>query len=434
MDFNFKHSKVKKSDLKKELDTLATYDKQLIQATLDKKYQSDEASLYLPIDKINLKNTKILAREKQKLNLDYIVVIGIGGSNLGTQAVQEAILGKNYNLTTKKTKIFYADTVDTDSISEIIQIIEPELKDNKNILLNVVSKSGGTTETITNFAVLLKLLKKYKKDWNKFVVATTDQDSHLYNFARKQKIDILVIPSKVGGRYSVFSPVGLFPLAILGINVNKLLEGAKNILNQSIGKKANNSAISAAILFKQSKNKININDNFIFSKDLESIGLWYRQLMGESVGKEFNLKGKIVNAGITPTVSIGSVDLHSMAQLYLGGPYDKYTTFISLKTNKTNIKVPTIKSFDKLIPDLGARSILSIMDAIFNGTKTAFRKSNRPFCEISLDKKSEFEIGTFLQFKMLEMMYLGKLFKLNTFNQPSVEKYKIETKKILNKK
>lgn len=394
-------------------------------------YGDERSSINLPSDKGSIKCITDLAKKFR--NVDYIVVIGIGGSNLGTIAVSEAVKGKLHNHLAKGAKALFADTVDSDSISEISKLIKISLSSKKKILLNIVTKSGTTTETIANFHILLDTLKKYGKNYQNYVVVATDQNSKLYDVAVKEGFHILEIPKKVGGRYSVFSAVGLFPLAALGINTGNLLKGALDMrakcLNTDIMK--NPAAISAVILYLHYKKKVNINDNFFFSNDMESIGKWYRQLMGESIGKQHDKRGNTLNAGITPTVSIGSTDLHSMAQLYLGGPYDKYTTFISIHNPKNKIKIPKINEMKDLVANIEGKSMHEIMEAILKGVQIAYNKGKRPYSEIMLPDKSEYSIGQLLQFKMMEMMYLGFLLDVNPFDQPNVEDYKNETKKLL---
>ncbi|MFQ5475341.1 MAG: hypothetical protein ACE5DM_05915 [Candidatus Nanoarchaeia archaeon] len=411
--------------LKKELDHMR-------KVVRDLDYDDDRASILLPTDKDMLNHTKRIIRSKSGLAPDCLVVVGIGGSNLGTVAVQEAVLGKYHNQKDPKVKVLSADTVDADSISDIIRIIEPVLKRKGNVILNGVSKSGGTTETIANLEVLIDVIKKHKKDYEKYVVVTTGRGSRLWKLADKKGFTVLEIPRKVGGRFSVFSPVGLFPLGILGISIDHLLAGAASMRARCLQPLARNpAAISASLSYLNSRKGKTINDLFLFSKDLESAGKWYRQLMGESLGKEYDLKKRKVNAGITPTVSVGSTDLHSMAQLYLGGPYDKYTTFLRVDSNKSRISVPKDHSFDDLVPNIQGRPLKKIMDAIIEGVQVAFVKGKRPFSEISLPDKSAASVGQLLQFKMMEMMFLGVLMGVNTFDQPNVELYKVETKKIL---
>jgi glucose-6-phosphate isomerase len=397
--------------------------------------EGDMASLCLPDDMLMLGKIRQVIGEKLQLKPTYLIVNGIGGSNLGTIAVQEAVLGKLYNQLTTSTKVLYADTVDSDSINNIITLIKPVLEKGGNILLNVISKSGTTTETIANAEVLIDTIRRHKKDYKKCITVTSDTDSELWNIAVKEGFKVLEIQKKVGGRYSVFSPVGLFPLGLLGIDIKRLLDGAKcmNAVCIDTNIEKNPAAISAAIQYLHYESGKNISDLFLFANDLESLGKWCRQLMAESLGKKFNRKGETVNTGITPVISIGSTDLHSMAQLYLGGPYDKFTTFLSVENSNSNINVPTLREYSKLVYGIQGKSLESVMNAIVEGTKAAFRKGNRPFVEIKLSCKSEYQIGQFLQFKMIETIYLGYLLDVNPFDQPNVESYKEETRKILQK-
>lgn len=404
-----------------------------IQWATEMGYDDVRASVNLPMDEKAAEQVLDLVDEKNKLDPRYIVVVGIGGSNLGTLAVFEAILGKKHNLKTNQKKILFADTVDSDLIYDIKNIIEPVLQNDEHIILNVVSKSGSTTETIANFEILLNLLEKYSDHPEDSVVVTTDYDSKLWHLAKEKKYAVLEIPKKVGGRYSVFSPVGLFPLAMIGVNISQLIDGAKKMrsrcLQQDIEK--NPAAIAATCSFLHFKEGKNIHDLFLFSDDLESIGKWYRQLLAESTGKEHDLSDNQVFTGLTPTYSIGSTDLHSVAQLYLGGPFDKFTTFVQIKNNKHNVILPKYEEYAGLVNGIQKKPMQDIMNAIYQGVKKAFIKGNRPFMEVILPDKSETSIGQFLQFKMIETMMIGGLLKIDPFDQPNVEAYKKETRKIL---
>jgi glucose-6-phosphate isomerase len=434
MKFNFKNCLVKDKELTESGNKLQTEIKNMNTASL-KKYEDDRCSINLPDDKEMLSKVKEVIQKKSELNPKYIVVVGIGGSNLGTIAVQEAVLGKLYNQLNPKVKILYSDTVDSDLMDDTIKIIEPVLKKGDNVIINGISKSGGTTETIANFEVVVELLKKYRQDYEKYIVVTSNNESNFWNLGVEFGFDCLEIPKLVGGRYSVFSPVGLFPLGLIGVDLDELLKGAALIKKRCLNKdfKGNPAAISAALLYSNHNKGKTINDMFLFSTDLESIGKWYRQLMGESIGKEHDKDNKQVFNGITPTVSIGSTDLHSMAQLYLGGPHDKYTTFISLENNNSDIKVPNFEKYSKLVDKIQGKPFKVLMGAILKGVQVAFANGKRPFSEIILKDKSENSIGQLLQFKMIEMMYLGYLMNVNPFDQPNVEDYKKETKEILSR-
>jgi glucose-6-phosphate isomerase len=153
--------------------------------------------------------------------------------------------------------------------------------------------------------------------------------------------------------------------------------------------------------------------------------------MAESIGKSHDKQGKLINNGITPTVSIGSTDLHSVAQLYLSGPRNTFTSFVSVEKNNTNLCLSDNPLLQTLAPTLQNRSLPTIMNAILQGTMAAYRTDKRPFIHLTLPEKNEYYLGQFMQIKMLEIMYLGFLMNINPFDQPSVELYKQETKKLL---
>jgi glucose-6-phosphate isomerase len=430
--FAFDNCLILQDDILKTTGKLRPEIKNMVQAT-SKGYEDDKACINLPDDRETLRKIKGVVKNKKSLDPKYLVVVGIGGSNLGTIAVQEAVLGKLYNQLNPAMKVLYADTVDTDYINSIIKIIEPALKGGNNIIINCISKSGTTTETAVNFEVLFDILRKYKRDYEDYVVLTSDKDSELWNLGLEKSFDQLEIPEKVGGRYSVLSAVGLFPLGLLGLDLEELLDGAKFMRDLCISGNVNeNPAVkSASIQFQHYRRRINIFDLFLFSNDLESLGKWNRQLVAESLGKECNKKGEKVNKGLTPTVSVGSIDLHSIAQLYLGGPYDKLTTFVSVQNDNSLLRIPKKQDYGEIVAGIRGKSLKTVMDAILEGTKMAFIERKRPFSEIILPDKSEYSIGQFLQFKMIETIYLGYLLEVNPFGQPSVESYKKETRRIL---
>lgn len=435
IDFSFESALVPHERIVQSAERLRPEIRNMARA-VSKGYSDDRASINLCDDKSMLSKVERAVRDKLRLKPEYLVVVGIGGSNLGTMAVQEAVLGKLYNQVTPSTKVLYADTVDPDYLSNTLALVEPALKRDSNIVLCIVSKSGTTTETVANAEVLIEFLRKHSKNHQKCVVVISDKDSKLWKIALREGFNVLETPERVGGRYSVFSPAGLFPLGVLGINIGELLVGARSMRDACVDTNVerNPAAMSATVQYVHHEVGRSISDVFLFANDLESLGKWCRQLMAESLGKEFSKKGAIVNVGLSPTVSIGSTDLHSMAQLYLGGPYDKFTTFVSVENNNSRVNVPRLKGYSRLVDGIQGKSLADIMHAILEGTKEAFRKGGRPFMEIGLPCKSEYFLGQFLQFKMMETMYLAYLLDVNPFDQPNVESYKEETRRILQKK
>jgi glucose-6-phosphate isomerase len=402
-----------------------------IKKELQKGYKTPYASLNLPSDTELFNTIEKTVEDKKKLNPTLLIVIGIGGSNLGAKAIHEALHGKLYNLKAPSIKILWADTTASDNIFSIATIMEKELIAGKNILLTVISKSGSTTETAANFQILSRILKIHKKDnYHEFIVTITDRDSALWHLAHEKKYTSLEIPQDVGGRYSVFSAAGLFPLGMLDINLKELLLGAQSIIDQTLSQEIHEQpeALSASLLAYYYHEGLNVHDTFLFSIDLEGIGAWYRQLMGESIGKEYDIIGKKVDVGITPTISIGSTDLHSVGQLYLGGPRDKFTTFIFNECSNYNLLV---EKDNLLVSSIAEKSLDSIMHAIFQGVCAAYKKKQLPFVSFIIPEKKAYYIGQLLQLKMIEIMYLGYLLNINPFDQPNVELYKQETREIL---
>lgn len=433
--FSYNDSLISAQDLLQVTPQLKKEINQMNQAA-HLQYDDHRASINLPFDTKMIAQVKTLITQKKKLHPRYMIVVGIGGSNLGTIAVQEAVLGKLYNNVTPGIQVLYADTVDSDLMNTFCMMIESALKKGENILINGISKSGHTTETTANFEILLHLLQRLNKEYAQQVVITSDSSSEFYALAQKENFDVLEIPKNIGGRYSVFSPVGLFPLGILGIDIDELIHGVQVMRERCLSPTVNENpaALGAAMIYLHKMKGQTIHDLFLFSPDLESVGRWYRQLMGESIGKEYTIKNKQVFEGITPTYSIGSTDLHSMAQLYLGGPFDKFTTFVRVEHNNSEVKIPNLPEYSHLVSGIQGKSLEEIMHAILDGVQAAFRKGKRPFVEVTLPDKSACSIGQFLQYKMMEIMYLGFLFKINPFDQPNVELYKQETRLILDRK
>ena len=408
---------------------LADYTTRLQQIRAGAAYTEPESSLNLPDDAGLLQQVRALAAQKVTPALRYHVVVGIGGSNMGTKAVYDALLGYHDALEAGRApRLLFAETTDPEWLARTAVLMQT-LSTPEEVLVTVISKSGGTTETLANLEIVMQTLRVKFGAVDERVVAITDDDSKLMQAAQAKNIAALAIPPLVGGRYSVLSAVGLLPLASVGIDIVRLRQGASDMLDRALGED-NIAAQSAAVLALSHAKGSVINDNFFFHPELESLGKWYRQLMGESIGKERSLQGEVVHAGITPTVSLGSTDLHSVEQLYLGGPKDKLTTFVSCEKTAA-VSVPAERVFPELLPMITGKPAKTIMAAILEGVQIAHRKAGLPYMQVVLDAIDEYSLGAYLQFKMLEMMYLGQLLQVNSFDQPNVESYKAETKRIL---
>jgi len=326
---------------------------------------------------VDLKNNQIPLLESYEKNYEYyfskttvkkfskyknIVVIGMGGSILGTKSIYSFLKTKI------KKEVFFFDNLD-----EKLHLQFNKIKKLKNSCFIVVSKSGNTLETITNLSVVFSksLLK------NKLIFITEVKNSSLNNIANKFNAEIIEHKDFIGGRYSVLSEVGMFPAALMGLNINKFKNLKKLIEDKNFVSSLIRNVASIYTLNEHGiKNSVILN----YDSDLKDLGYWYQQLVAESLGK----KGK----GITPTLSIAPKDHHSVLQLYLDGPKDKFFTFFSSSNEGKKHKVS-----DKIIPNnmkfLKNRGLGFIIKAQCNATKNIFKLKNIPFRHFVFNKNNE---------------------------------------------
>ena len=395
-------------------------------------YNAPESSINLPFDETALATVEALVVEKVTPALRYIFVIGIGGSNLGTKAIYEAL---RPNLTTPG-KMVFLDTNNASTIKTAISLLQQATTMDEMLFISI-SKSGGTTETLANTEIILEqAFLKWGSGVRDRLVVITDEGSPFALAAAERHVSVLPMPKLVGGRFSVFSVVGLFPLAALGVNIRDFLQGAQDMrlvcLNPDVT--LNYATISACLLYQSYQDGLVVHDTFVFQSELESVGKWYRQLLGESIGKKLSGSKEGTTVGITPTVSVGSTDLHSVGQLYLGGHKRTFTTFLYSDADTPVYMIPKERIFGTLAPMIAGHTTTDIMSAILRGTTTAYRSERLPFVEMVMHGLTPYELAAFMQCKMMEVMYLGYLFGVNTFDQPAVELYKVETKRLLEDK
>ena len=334
-----------------------------------------------------------------------IVIIGMGGSILGAKSIYSYFKKKI------KKKIFFFDNLD-----ENLYLNFKKLKNFRSSCFIVVSKSGNTIETISNFDIILSKLNLK----NRLVIITEIKNNGLMRIANKFNAEIIEHKNYIGGRYSVLSESGMFPAALMGLKIEKFKNLKKLVYNKNFA-----SCLIKNVTAIYSLNTKNISNSVIlnYDSDLNNLCEWYQQLVSESLGK----KGK----GITTIVSNCPKDHHSILQLYLDGPRDKFFTFFSSKKNDKKKYKVSKNSIPKNINFIKNKSIGSIINAQCNATKNIFGAKKIPFRQIIFNKKNEDELGTIFTFFVLETILLARLMKINPFDQPAVEQVKIETKKIL---
>ena len=333
-----------------------------------------------------------------------IVLIGMGGSILGTKSI--------YSFLKKKIKkeVFFFDNLDTN-----LNLKFKKIKNLKNSCFVVVSKSGNTLETITNLSAIFskKLLKK------KLVIITELKNNSLMEMAKKYKAEIIEHKEFIGGRYSVLSESGMFPAALMGLKLKEF----KN-LKTLIKHKDFVSSLIKNVAAIYTLNKKGINNSIILNYDsnLNNLGYWYQQLAAESLGKD----GK----GINPMISFAPKDHHSLLQLYLDGPKDKFFTFLNTSKKEDIYKI-NANSIPADFSFLKNKGIQFVIDAQYKATQSIFRIKKIPFRQITLTEKNEKELGKIFTFLVLETILLSRLMNVNAFDQPAVELVKIKTKKFL---
>ena len=366
-------------------------------------------------DKNNFQKIEKIVK-KFKKNFNKFCVLGTGGSSFGSQA----LIGINQKY--KKDKIIFLYDIDPIYFQNTLD----SLNFNKTAFI-VISKSGKTPETLAQFGAIinkfeeLKLKSQIKKN---FLIITEDNKNPLKILSDKLKIKTLIHNEQIGGRFSVFSNVGLLPAALVGIDVQSFLYGGKKVLDDFYLNKNLKPIESAVIMVLMQKYfNININVLFTYSEALKNFGIWYRQLWAESLGKKGN--------GITPFHSMGTVDQHSQLQLFLDGPKDKFFTII--KSNHSN-KGPIISSnffFKSEMNYLSGKKIGDLMEAEQNATIQTLINNNLPVKEILINKINEESLGSLIMYCFLEVICIGKIFKVNIFDQPAVEEGKKIAKKYL---
>tara|TARA_Y100000310_G_scaffold112994_2_gene111538 strand:+ start:181 stop:1470 length:1290 start_codon:yes stop_codon:yes gene_type:complete len=411
--------------MKEKATELSSYISYLQHVCDEGAYACNESSICLPTDKLILEQSQNFVTEKKTDTLKYIFLVGIGGSSLGTKAFYDAARYFPDMFEDYVPKMFFIDTVNPLFLHHVVTFIQKHVHKPTEFLLIISSKSGKTTETITNAELLLNAFseKFSKADIYNRTISICDSDSQLAQVARQKGIVTASIPKSVGGRFSVFSTVGVIPLLFIGMDMKAVLSKARHAQKECLDEDVlkNPALASAIILYETMQQGIKIHDTFFFNSEYESIGKWYKQLQAESLGK----KGEYGN--IMPTISVGSTDLHSLAQLYLGGENARITTFVWQKPLARQV-LPKEEALN-ILDELSCKSSVDILTAIYDGTKKVYKNQGLPFTEVVLSGFSD--IGAFMQFKMMETMYLAKLLGVDAFSQPEVELYKKETRDIL---
>lgn len=351
-----------------------------------------------------------------------LVVVGIGGSYAGSKAgiefLENPFIKKDFEV------IFAGHHMSTSYMKGLLKYLE-----DKDFSVNVISKSGTTTEPAIAFRLLKKeLIKKYGKQYYKRIIATTDgKKGSLFELASKENFKKYIIPDNIGGRYSVLTPVGLFPFAFMDYDIKAMIEGAKKAYNDSLNKDlSNNSAYLYAayryLLYKSGK-KIEMLVNY--DPNLSFFAEWWKQLFGESEGKD--------HKGLFVASANFSTDLHSLGQYIQEGERHLFETVLKINNLEDEIILEEEESDLDNLNYLKGKSLQYVNDTALKGTMLAHVEGLVPNILIEIDDVSEFTFGKLVFFFMISCAISAYLIEVDPFNQPGVEKYKTNMFALLGK-
>ena len=365
-------------------------------------------------------------------DLDTFLHLGIGGSSLGPIAIQKAL---DNSLTQKKStpfkRVIIHENVDPEGFS-----LHADSIDFSRTLVNVVSKSGGTIETLALLTATFARMKKTlspDKLAEQLIISTENPDGVLRKLADEYGARVVHLPGNVGGRFSILTAVGLLPAAAMGLDPSTLLAGAAAMRKACYAADSHHDPcfLSALIPYLLAQRGVNINVLFPYSDLLGGFALWCRQLLAESLGKKVNRKGEVVHVGQTPMASIGTVDQHSLLQLYMEGSDDKFFTFFEIENFRSDEPLDDLPH-PKLEPQHKRGLTLGkLLNAELRGTAEALASEGRPSTTFRIPRLDAHVLGQLFYFFELSTAYAAELYDIDAFDQPGVEASKKLTMRYL---
>jgi glucose-6-phosphate isomerase len=405
----------------------------LPQQTLDGFRRHGEASLL----------GKVLAKSRfLRESVDRVVLLGIGGSYLGARALFEALRSSYHNELLPRDRpnmpriYFEGNNVDNDALQELFDLlqltcVDPDIREERWGVV-IISKSGGTLETAAVYRAIRREMVEYYGHHSPMLASLllpiTGESGKLRDLMRAEGLgddDMLTIPANVGGRYSVFSPAGLLPAAVMGLDVRALLLGAATMTKRFMEEPFERNPVLqfAAVNFLMAQTKP-MRVLSIWSKKLEALGLWYDQLVAESLGKQ--------GVGPTPITSVQTRDLHSRGQQHQEGGRDKFINNLTIKNaGHPPIMIGMMDHNQDDLNQFNRKSLLDVQKAALCGVNQAYHDVARPTADLCVPILSEHTMGQLMQMLMLATVVEGRLMGVNPYGQPGVEAYKSNMKTLL---
>ena len=377
--------------------------------------------LALPADQaLHRQSTDFAARARGRF--DDVVVLGIGGSALGPIALRTALLAPSWNALSAdersgRPRLHVLDNVDPHTIGALLDRLSLE----RSIFV-VISKSGGTAETMAQYLVVRERLAATQNAKDHLVFVTDPSKGALREIAKAEGIPALDIPPSVGGRFSVLTPVGILPAALVGIDTSSLLAGAAELAGQCTedALQSNPAGLFANLEFlADRKLGRHIHVLMPYADPLRDLADWFVQLWAESLGKHRSPSDKGV--GPTPLGALGATDQHSKVQLFMEGPPDKTVTFIAVRELGSEVVIPRLHSDVKELGYLGGHRLGELLSIEQRATAGALARRGRPNMTIHVDRVDAHHLGALFMLLEIATIYAGELYGVNPLNQPGVE-------------
>lgn len=382
--------------------------------------------------------------EHLRNNTDAVVSLGIGGSFLGNKVLFDIFCGEFWNTWTKEQRkglpkvYFSGQNIDARRTGDIINHLKAQAEIVKTheggrkykVCLICISKSGGTLDTMSNFMVMYDALQKCD-DIEVEVVAVTDPNMEKKTLLKQIAVDkgwqTFAVPDGVGGRFTVFCEVGLSTAAVIGMDIEKFLEGARDMdaacQNDDIWQ--NPAMLNAALKFAASeKHGRNIEVMMPYGDYLKSLSEWYIQLLAESLGKQWNKDGKEVCYGRTPLVAVGTTDMHSQTQQHQEGALDKVVQFIKVDKWANDLTIPNVFPEYQKLADISGVTMSGALEVARQSNADALKSNKRFNACFTLPELNEYHLGELMYLLAMSVAYEGELSNVDAFNQPGVEAYK----------
>lgn len=358
---------------------------------------------------------------------DHVLVLGIGGSALGTKALVNALRPPAWNELDDEAREYYPritilENVDPTTIGAALRRIDP-----RRVFVNVISKSGGTAETLAQYLVVRSWLDEAlgPDAAARHLVFTTDPSKGpLREIALRDGIAALEVPPAVGGRFSVLTPVGLLPAALVGIDIAGLVAGARRaVLRAEQESLLQNPAALLAALHWAADAWLGARIHVLmpYSDRLREFAAWYAQLWAESLGKRVDRRGAVIHAGPTPLAATGATDQHSQVQLYMEGPFDKVVTFVRIEHPAEEVTIPGRAGLPEELAYLAGHTMGELLLAEQEATSAALARMGRMNVTLSIPSLTAETIGELVMFYQIATGFAGAWYGVNPFDQPGVE-------------